>query len=613
MTDPSVLIAIQRFSTPFLDSFFTAITNLGHEFAYIAIVLFVYWCVDRRVAHRTAILFLFSMWLNGLVKEVFATPRPSPEQGVRVLVHEESFSFPSGHAQGAATLWGALAWSFGSTLFWVVAIVLILLIGFSRLYLGAHFLGDVLGGYAIGFALVVVAAVASRWGIVAALPRGLRLFLAIAVPVALYPVYQSGASSQLLGFLLGFAVSDIFALDLIAYDPRGGVLRQAAKMLVGLAGVAALYALHRFLPEGAPEALGYAVISVWITVGAPWLFIRLGLARASEPPARWARRGERWGGGGPFRPRTGLVYGKAPLAAPLRMLLLVTLAVCVALGALTVTHRPAEPRSIPIIGQLDTSGSVVIGHRGAAGLAPENTLVAIERGLREGAAVIEIDVHRTADGHLVLMHDAAVDRTTNGSGLVRDKTLAEIKALDAGYWFTSDGVTYPYRGRGITVPTLFEALTAFPAARFIVEIKEEDPAVADEVAAVIDAAGARERVIIGTFHDAVVRRVREVMPSVPTTASEAEAVRFVLLARFGLDELFGSSLHWDILTVPPKHYGIIPVLNQGLVDATRRAGRQVHVFTVNDPEIARRFVAMGVHGIITDRPDLMAAGRHAGL
>lgn len=610
MTDPGVLIAIQKFSTPLLDSFFVAVTNLGDVYAYIAILLFVYWCVDRRIAHRTAILFLFSMWLNGLIKEIVASPRPSPGQGVRVLASEPSYAFPSGHAQGTATLWGYLAWSFGSRLFWAAALLLILLIGFSRMYLGVHFLADVLGGWAIGLALVAIAAASSRLGVIASLPRGVRLLLAFAVPVALFPLYRSDVSVQTLGFLLGFAASDVFALDLIPYDPRGGVLRQTAKMLLGGAGMGGLYFLHRFLPEGALEALGYAVMSVWVTVAAPWLFIRLGLARAAEPPARRGWGVTPWSPPGAFGLRLGVRYGRFRLEGPVKAVVLVALGVCAALAGIVLTWPPAASPVPALIGS-GGGQTIVVGHRGAAGLAPENTLIAIERGLEEGADWIEIDVQRTADGALVVVHDATVDRTTDGTGYVREKTLAEIKALDAGYRFSPDGVTYPYRGKGITVPTLEEALLAFPEARFLIEIKEDDPAVADQVASVLARTGAAGRVVVGTFHSAVAARFREVMPSVPTTATQGEAIRFLLLARFGLDSLLGSSLRWDILAVPPR-LGFLPVIDQGLVEAARRAGRSVHAFTVNDPGEARRLAALGVQGIVTDRPDRIVGQLAAG-
>ena len=378
--------------------------------------------------------------------------------------------------------------AFGSRRLWNVALILIVLVGFSRLYLGAHFLGDVVGGYAIGFLLVLLWGFATRTGLVSSLPRGVRLFFALLVPVALFPVYQSSASFQTLGFLLGFAASDIFALDLIPYDPRGGALRQVAKMLLGLAGMAALYVLHRQLPDGAAEALGYAVMSVWITVVAPWLFVRLGLAHGSEPSLR---RGGAVDfspvGGAPWMRRTRL-FAQGRMQRPLK-------ASCLSRGRCAWrSGRSSSPMCRPSPGSRRCwrpsrrAGSIVVGHRGAAGLAPENTWSAIDRGLAQGVDMIEVDVHLTADGHLVLMHDASVDRTTDGSGLVSELTLAEIESLDAGYRFSTDGgLTYPMRGMGVRVPTLQETLLAYPTTRFIIEIKGSDTATADAVAKVLEA------------------------------------------------------------------------------------------------------------------------------
>src|SRR5690606_11422289 len=96
-TEP--ILWVQQFASPALDVFFSAITLLGTQYAYIVILVSLYWCVDRRIAHRLAMVFLASMWVNGYLKETFQTPRPSPDDGVRVLARESSFSFPSGHAQ----------------------------------------------------------------------------------------------------------------------------------------------------------------------------------------------------------------------------------------------------------------------------------------------------------------------------------------------------------------------------------------------------------------------------------------------------------------------------------------------------------------------------------
>src|SRR5690625_4501974 len=99
---------LQTFSVPALDTFVRTFTHLGSHYAYMAIIPFVYWAVDRRIGARLGGLFLTSMWLNGLVKEYMTLPRPDPEL-VRVMADEPSPGFPSGHSQGAMTLWGYLA------------------------------------------------------------------------------------------------------------------------------------------------------------------------------------------------------------------------------------------------------------------------------------------------------------------------------------------------------------------------------------------------------------------------------------------------------------------------------------------------------------------------
>src|SRR5215213_3619479 len=140
---------------------------------------------------------------------------------------------------------------------------------------------------------------------------------------------------------------------------------------------------------------------------------------------------------------------------------------------------------------------VNFAHRGGAGIAPENTLEAFREGLRVGAGVLELDVHTTADGHIVVMHDPAVDRTTQGTGPVREMTLAELKRLDAGYRFTRDeGGTFPHRGEGIRIPTLEEVYDEFTEVPINVEIKGERPGIEEVVWRIIASAGAEERTLV---------------------------------------------------------------------------------------------------------------------
>ena len=140
------------------------------------------------------------------------------------------------------------------------------------------------------------------------------------------------------------------------------------------------------------------------------------------------------------------------------------------------TGKPADVRAI--FQKNGNSRPLVFAHRGGGGLYPENTLEAFKYSVSMGVDVLELDVHSTSDGTLVVMHDSQVDRTTNGSGQVNQMTLVQLKKLDAGYGFTPDGgKTYPYRGRGITIPTLQEVFDALPDKTFNIEPKQAEPSI----------------------------------------------------------------------------------------------------------------------------------------
>src|SRR5258706_10758218 len=123
----------------------------------------------------------------------------------------------------------------------------------------------------------------------------------------------------------------------------------------------------------------------------------------------------------------------------------------------------------------DTPRPRVFGHRGAAGEAPENTLVSFERAVACGADVFELDVHATRDGTIVVFHDPTLERTTDGMGALKERTWAELCELDAGYQWTVDGRTFPFRGKGIRVPSLAELFARFPDACFNIEVKQGEP------------------------------------------------------------------------------------------------------------------------------------------
>lgn len=245
----------------------------------------------------------------------------------------------------------------------------------------------------------------------------------------------------------------------------------------------------------------------------------------------------------------------------------------------------------------------VIAHQGGEGLWPSNTMFAFERAVRAGVDMLETDLHATRDGHLVTIHDASVNRTTNGRGLVKDMTLSELNRLDAGYRWTNDGGrTYPFRGRGVRIATLEELLAAFPEMPLTLEIKQDRPSVARALCAALDRHSARSRVLVASFKDEALAEFRAVCPGVRTSMSEGEVRPMVLLGLVGLGGLARPA--GDALQVPVRS-GAVPVVTRSLVRAAARKNVAVQVWTVNDPQEMRRLVALGVDGIITDRPDLL--------
>lgn len=568
---------LQQFSSPALDRFFLLVTDIGSHYAYMAIIPFVYWAVDRQVGRRLAGLFLTSMWMNGLLKEYLVMPRPDPA-AVRVLADEPSPGFPSGHAQGAMTLWGYLALSLRRRWLTWLAVVLVVLVSLSRLYLGVHFPGDVLGGLGIAAVLIGLYVVFSELDLASLLSIRVRMLLLFLIPLLLYPLYNTGTSEQILGFFIGFFTAETLAGQLVPFRARVGFLQQVAKLMIGYAGFAALIVLHMmFVPVGLPAVFGYSLIGVWIAMGAPALFRLFGLA--GDVPL-WR-----------IDPRLTLYMRHYTVTV------LVVAALVAGSAAYVRTAVPTAER--PVV--LPEADVLIVGHRGAAGLAPENTLPAFAAALEHGAHMLELDVWPTRDGHIVVLHDETVDRTTDGTGRITDMTLDEVKALDAGYRFTADGGrTYPWRGRGVTVPTLEEVLTAFPDVPFIVEIKHADPNVVPAVLSAIDRAGARGRVMIGSFHSAVLQRVRQLAPDIPTGYGLEEAVRYVIAQRLGLGAFLRPVA--PALQVP-ESYGRLRVVDPGFARLARRKGLQLHVWTVNDEEQMMRLVGFGVDAIITDYPD----------
>lgn len=267
----------------------------------------------------------------------------------------------------------------------------------------------------------------------------------------------------------------------------------------------------------------------------------------------------------------------------------------------SLAWSPSAPAPERAFFRLGAPRPLVIAHRGGAGLWPENTLHAFERAAALGADVIETDVRLTADGALVLIHDATVERTTDGAGRVADLTLAELKRLDAGHRFTPDGGrTFPHRGRGLTIPTLAEAFALANGRRFNLEPKDDSPALVTALCRALREHGMVERVVVAAFRQATLEQFRRECPEVATAASASEASAFLARYKAGLAASYSPPM--QALQVP-EYAGAMQVLTRDFVAAAQARNLHVHAWTVNSTEDMRRLLDMGVDGIMTDYPD----------
>lgn len=218
---------------------------------------------------------------------------------------------------------------------------------------------------------------------------------------------------------------------------------------------------------------------------------------------------------------------------------------------------------------------------------------------------IELDVQLTADGHLVVMHDKTLERTTNGKGALRTHTLAQLKRLDAGYRFSlDDGMTFPYRQQGITIPTLDEVFTRFSEQVFLVELKDSSDAAVAKLAETIGRFDAHNRVIvvlISAKHRAA-KTLRRLDPRIKTGHSSREISLFVGLSRARLGGFFKArGLTFEV----PMRKFRLKLPTASFVRQAHQQGISVLVWTVNDPSAMRQCIALGIDGIITDDPAML--------
>jgi membrane-associated phospholipid phosphatase len=306
----ALIRGIQTIESPPLTAVIRAITVLGTEVFYIPLVLFIFWCVDEKQGLRFSVLVLLSAWVNGFFKALLQQPRPyqlDPSVGRAV---ESSYGIPSGHTQQSLVFWGAAApWMArfkkgrrpGPV--WALSLGFILVIPFTRLYLGVHFPTDIAAGWLLGgIILALYGFLGSR--LEAVLAAGGTRFQLIAAAAAALLMNAAGADRSLGGMMLGlcagYALMRKYVPFRAAAPVRGrkpGLLVLGARCVLGLAGAALIYLGLRLLLPGEASLfaelprwgaaspyyelgrfLRYGLLGLWAAVGAPWLFRRLALA-----------------------------------------------------------------------------------------------------------------------------------------------------------------------------------------------------------------------------------------------------------------------------------------------------------------------------------------------
>jgi len=285
------IIIIQRVDTPLLDSFFRAITSLGDESFYLLLFPFLLWCVDFNLGIRVGIIFLLSVYANNGLKVIFQQPRPFEILPEIQKVHASGYGFPSGHAQSSLVVWGSI--TYWKKQIWIrnLSVLLILLIGFSRIYLGVHFPTDILGGWLFG-GLILGLSYFIFPKIKLDFIQGNMVFKIIGItlfPLILLQIQSSPDIISSVAVLTGIGYGLLLFHSFTGGIRLGNWLQRLISFLVGVIGIGIIYFGFKLILPSEGQSFHqlsrffrYLLLGIWISFGAPWLFIRMGLSRQVE-------------------------------------------------------------------------------------------------------------------------------------------------------------------------------------------------------------------------------------------------------------------------------------------------------------------------------------------
>ncbi|MFN8612672.1 MAG: glycerophosphodiester phosphodiesterase [Vulcanimicrobiota bacterium] len=251
---------------------------------------------------------------------------------------------------------------------------------------------------------------------------------------------------------------------------------------------------------------------------------------------------------------------------------------------------------------------LIMAHQGGEKQWPSNTMLAFRQAVAAGADVLDMDVHLSQDDQLVLMHDTTVDRTTDGHGAIRQLNWSQLARLDAGYNFSLDGKTFPYRGRGLRVPRLEEVLREFPNLRIGIEIKQAPLSTAARLAELVHRYRAEERILLSGFDQAMMDEQRRLLPELASTATPGEVRIFWIASALHLEGL--TAADYAVLQIPLEHEGR-QLVTPRLVEAAHSRGIAVLPWTLDRDEEVEWARRAGCDGFNTNLPGPMLKFRQS--
>lgn len=284
----TILTEITNLQNSLFNFFALFFTFLGNEQFYFLIIPFIYWCVSKKIGFRLFYIFLLSVYVNSFLKIFFAIERPIGTEGVNSIFvssaevgsHYPYDSFPSGHAQGSATLWGYLATVIRKPTFTVFAIFLIFFISFSRLYTGLHWPTDVVIGILLGAFFVLTGVFLQAR--IAKLPTMVKWIFLFITPLVLIVIFPKEEGMKYAGILLGAGVGYMIQEKFVNMKIDKQIMRKIIAFIVGIIGTLSLQVgLKVVFPEMAfYDFIRYGVIGLWITLIAPYLFMKLAIYKS---------------------------------------------------------------------------------------------------------------------------------------------------------------------------------------------------------------------------------------------------------------------------------------------------------------------------------------------